>query len=919
MISFNNVTFASLGLGAGNSRGEEPGPEVRALTLNRRGYLPVHVGLERGTKTLEAEFLVKTNLLSETTLLTALGIWDPDDETERVLAAELNDGTPVSIFAALGQYRFATANQLLVDFSLADPAWRKTTPDRFGPVSWAYDGSAQLPTPNAGNARSNLIVTITPTALAPSGEFPYRRQFSVVNTSDMALRRHPLEIPFGDASTWSGTPAPGYVWVYLDGIAQPMTPLAGFGLVGQSYGWILIDELGPGQSLTYDVCWNGHDPAPTLTGTDAPAFDITSAAGAARAPFNTTTLNDVSGIGWEPNQFVRGRVRIQTGTGAGQERDVMSNTASSLVVFPGWDTAPAASSRYLLRTSTNERWLYAVRQTERSGAEVKRGLWYINRGQSKPSKAVFDVPGGWYRLLRYDNNDEKNQSRWAPVIPAGQSNVDYFSILDADRTAQGWTSLTEQGQADSVGFSSPLPLTGFRFNYRFKNPNGIGRAFFGCRESGAEDWETCFEDAGIYQGLQSSSIRDETFTTDIRHLVATLGPANDEAIPVSWIKDQGSRTGGGTITLFDDTKEWSTNQWQNATCRIVSGTGKGQSRKVASNTSVGLTLATPWTTTPSDDSRYELINHVLVATLRCQDTWEVRLSPSAIGITPVASETPIFVQKRALILRSSDDAGAAYQEIRVGLDARRVFVQGDQELRIDGTSRRAAIYHTASGAFVRDVTSGVLVQQVESSLRLFAADWLLVLPTRIVLANGAFTGSRSDWSLVEGAPGVTIASSYDAAIYHDSPGALAYQITTSAAAAGATVAYGSPVAPPPIPVTPGQAYSVGLWTRALNLNWAGQPGIAWYDGGGALLSTSYPTAFTSAPALTWAPAVFSAIAPVGAVTMRVLAAAIALEANVTGMVWFDDVTWQAPRLEMSTQPTDVTVAVTASLTAGWYA
>jgi hypothetical protein len=33
------------------------------------------------------------------------------------------------------------------------------------------------------------------------------------------------------------------------------------------------------------------------------------------------------------------------------------------------------------------------------------------------------------------------------------------------------------------------------------NPNGIAKAFFGARESGAEDWESVFEDTGTYQTL----------------------------------------------------------------------------------------------------------------------------------------------------------------------------------------------------------------------------------------------------------------------------------------------------------------------------------------------------------------------------------------------------------------------------------
>lgn len=65
-------------------------------------------------------------------------------------------------------------------------------------------------------------------------------------------------------------------------------------------------------------------------------------------------------------------------------------------------------------------------------------------------------------------------------------------------------------------------------------------------------------------------------------------------------------TGGGSSTLTDTGRSWTTNQWQGGTIEIVSGTGSGQSRTIASNTATVITTSTGWTTTPDATSVYKL-------------------------------------------------------------------------------------------------------------------------------------------------------------------------------------------------------------------------------------------------------------------------------------------------------------------------
>lgn len=68
----------------------------------------------------------------------------------------------------------------------------------------------------------------------------------------------------------------------------------------------------------------------------------------------------------------------------------------------------------------------------------------------------------------------------------------------------------------------------------------------------------------------------------------------------------GTATAGGASTLTRSTANWTVNQWTNYQIRIVSGTGAGQIRTIASNTATVITVGTAWTTQPSTDSVYSI-------------------------------------------------------------------------------------------------------------------------------------------------------------------------------------------------------------------------------------------------------------------------------------------------------------------------
>lgn len=68
----------------------------------------------------------------------------------------------------------------------------------------------------------------------------------------------------------------------------------------------------------------------------------------------------------------------------------------------------------------------------------------------------------------------------------------------------------------------------------------------------------------------------------------------------------GTATSGASTTLTDTGKAWTTNEFANKRVRITGGTGKGQTRRIASNTATALTVSPAWTTTVDSTSTYRV-------------------------------------------------------------------------------------------------------------------------------------------------------------------------------------------------------------------------------------------------------------------------------------------------------------------------
>lgn len=104
----------------------------------------------------------------------------------------------------------------------------------------------------------------------------------------------------------------------------------------------------------------------------------------------------------------------------------------------------------------------------------------------------------------------------------------------------------------------------------------------------------------------------ETGATDGVAPAAVIGTDGKLIATPSWQGEgytafaTGTATAGGASTLTNSAKTWTVNQWTNSQVRIVSGTGAGQIRTIASNTATVLTTSAAWTTPPDATSVYSI-------------------------------------------------------------------------------------------------------------------------------------------------------------------------------------------------------------------------------------------------------------------------------------------------------------------------
>lgn len=661
----------------------------------------------------------------ETALRIAVGGLNPLDATPGTLVIELDDATQWACEAIIitpnAQPVDGSLDTIAVTFLTTDPLWHAVTATTVGPTSVAKAVYGGISTTIAGAAPVYGRVRLTPTA---ADQQITARFFSITNNSDRTMENFPVRVDMGD--TYDGSSHAGYSYALLkDGELQRAEVVNYYGPT-KSYLWMIVDHLPPGETADYQFLLSDDAlvAGAAFNSYTRPAFSIDWQHRTATTPNTTTTTTVVSA--YEVNKWTGGTIRALTGTHAGLERTITANTAT-VITHAAFPTALSNGDEVLITLSQNGKWVYPVRQTERS--DSTRGLWWINQGQRKPGDARFDVPGGWGPYLYYDNDDEKNQARWTPV---DVGTVDYFAILDADRTWQGATTILEEGGADGITITMPFPITSLKFSHQLKNPNGMATFVVGSREAGgAADFVHEYTNTAQTDTLTDYAATTVTMSSDVIQVYMGLIPYTRsnivaDEIGADWGRDDGTATSGSTSQLNDNTKDWRSDQWIGGSVRIVSGTGAGQQATITDSSPNTLTAS--FSTAPDSTSRYIVRNKKAVATVRTNDVFELNWDASDLEISTPTAAVDAYLYNRILYVdRATSSTDPPYQYF--DFSGRNTVVLSGESIVLDGEQMRAWI-EDASGDEVRQLHPwAVRARTVEADGTIrFDQRWLWLTP-----------------------------------------------------------------------------------------------------------------------------------------------------------------------------------------------
>lgn len=571
-----------------------------------------------------------------------------------------------------------------------------------------------------GTAPLNLTVKLT-----PAGNFPQSivaRSFTVTNNGTKTLHNHPFEVDLGDnsASDLLGT----YSILLRDGRPQPCQ-VTDYDTVS-AWCWFIIDHLPVGATANYTLLVSDQTVLPgqahTFNSFTRPAFDIGFVYATTTSGSSSTVTNIPSGLGSEVDRWIGGTMEVLTGAQAGTTIELTDSSTTTVTHAALGGGALASGVDVLIKMSSNSRWVYPVRKTERS--DSTRGLWWLSSGQKRPNDFRMDVPGSWGWSVYYDNDDEFSQSWNLPFDPGG--GADYVAIFDAERTWQGGKTRGKEQGFDGVSIHTGVPITNVRFDYQLRNPNSMAMLVLGSRqENGATEWTHEYEDAAAQSTLSNSSIQNEALEADTYGVGLFLIPNGADQIDPGWAGDEGTTTSGSSTTLTDSSKEWIADQFIGGTIRIISGAGAGQSVAITDNTSTVITVASWPNGTPDSTSHYRIINRDYYAIARNHNYLHLTLDSSDIVASAVSAETDAYVLYRDVLV--DDDQRVAINPETTG---RYIVLLADESLVIDGEQMRAWVANTGTDEEIRGVPAdaySVLIVEADGTRRL-APRWLWVNP-----------------------------------------------------------------------------------------------------------------------------------------------------------------------------------------------
>lgn len=344
--------------------------------------------------------------------------------------------------------------------------------------------------------------------------------------------------------------------------------------------------------LGYDVVivsGTGAGQRRTITGVAEP---IAADSGIVTAVSNTQgTLNITDTLkSWTINQYAGYTLRITGNTGVSQIRRILTNSATQLLLGDS--------------TQMNKIWnnpaIFSPAINATAGSQANYDI----------ESQVITVDSAW--TVQPDTTSEFRIQSGLILLTSNNTSAPFFTMQSYDIISDTWYILPAmqnifqaQGTDNSIERTSEISsiwergvATGGSTTTLIDASRGVDLPSWKI-----DQWKDYW--VYIYSGTGEGQIRQIASNTSNTLTWATAGTAPTSTSRYLIIGfDAGTATSGSSSTITDSTKAWEVNRWSNYVVRILAGTGAGQVRPIASNTSTVLTIIGTWETTPDNTSVY---------------------------------------------------------------------------------------------------------------------------------------------------------------------------------------------------------------------------------------------------------------------------------------------------------------------------
>lgn len=368
-------------------------------------------------------------------------------------------------------------------------------------------------------------------------------------------------------------------------------------IINETNGRYIYYMLGAGQFWRYDTFADSYmqlASSPQVP-RDAASMRFAGALGYYNRVLSATSTTIRTGLP-TGKSAIGFKIRIISGTGAGQER-IITDVSEPVVADFGVATGgTAASTLPAVLTDTNKNWYGSSTASDVANTGAYTGSTPNFNGWAGYTLRITPFGGGpnQVRKILYNTNQ---------VLTVGDANINVYEPF----SNIGFSVTTAAGTVYQIESSTITVDTAWD-----TTPDQTSRFMI---RSGAIILNTGFGAAAAAVATPFHTMQYYDVLADIWYTLPavqnmTLGGPTDNSLERttenSTIWYRGMATGGSTTTLVDTSASWTKDEWIGYEVFIFSGTGRGQIAQISSNTDTTLTFPTI-STAPDSTSRYEIL------------------------------------------------------------------------------------------------------------------------------------------------------------------------------------------------------------------------------------------------------------------------------------------------------------------------